>query len=184
MRLSGASVTRGYQERGGVTRPRTRSGPQAAEGGRCALRTAITSGEGSEALGGAGGTRTHDRRIMSSTAPCTERASCTDDTGHLTRSTGYAGIIRRVVPRTVPRRHLSRPAIVLLCVTSPKAPRPHRRVDPAGVGRRLFSVPSQHRCIASWRPCVQTATEIVHRTSAGQDFLLGRDSTRPRSDAR
>ena len=31
-------------------------------------------------LGGAGGARTHDRRIMRTTAPCTMRASCTDDT--------------------------------------------------------------------------------------------------------
>jgi hypothetical protein len=30
--------------------------------------------------GGAGGARTHDRRIMRSTASCTMRASCTDDT--------------------------------------------------------------------------------------------------------
>src|ERR1035438_4187375 len=30
--------------------------------------------------GGAGGARTHDRRIMRSTAPCTVRASCTDAT--------------------------------------------------------------------------------------------------------
>ena len=30
--------------------------------------------------GGAGGARTHDRRIMRSTAPCAMCASCTDDT--------------------------------------------------------------------------------------------------------
>ena len=52
---------------------------------------------------GAGGARTHDRRIMRSTASCTERASCTDGTGHRTDDSHCAGIIRRVVPRTVPR---------------------------------------------------------------------------------
>jgi mRNA interferase RelE/StbE len=31
-------------------------------------------------LRGAGGARTHDRRIMRSTAPCTECATCTDGT--------------------------------------------------------------------------------------------------------
>jgi len=31
-------------------------------------------------LGGAGGARTHDRRIMRSMVPCTPRASCTDTT--------------------------------------------------------------------------------------------------------
>jgi hypothetical protein len=39
-----------------------------------------------------------------STASCTERASCTDSTGHGSDSTRSAGIIRRVIPRTVPRR--------------------------------------------------------------------------------
>jgi hypothetical protein len=54
-------------------------------------------------LGGAGGTRTHGRRIMRSTAPCNERASCTDGTGHGIACTRTTGIIWRGVPRTVPR---------------------------------------------------------------------------------
>ena len=36
-------------------------------------------------LGGAGGARTHDRRIMRSMASCTTHASCTDDTGSCRR---------------------------------------------------------------------------------------------------
>jgi hypothetical protein len=38
-----------------------------------------------------------------SPAPCTERASCTNGTGHRTDGSDCAGIIRRVVPRTVPQ---------------------------------------------------------------------------------
>jgi hypothetical protein len=55
------------------------------------------------AAGGAGGTRTHARRIMRSTPPCTTRASCTDDTEYRTDGTHRAGIIRRAIPRTIPR---------------------------------------------------------------------------------
>jgi len=54
-------------------------------------------------LGGAGGARTHDRRIMRTTAPCTMRASCTDDTENGTDGTHRAGTIWRVGPRTGPR---------------------------------------------------------------------------------
>jgi hypothetical protein len=43
-------------------------------------------------LGGAGGARTHDRRIMRSTASCTMRPSCTDGTRYRTDSTRRAGI--------------------------------------------------------------------------------------------
>jgi hypothetical protein len=49
-------------------------------------------------------------------------ASCTDDTGHGTDHTHRAGIIWRAVPRNVPRPKLPRPLILLLCVTSPRAP--------------------------------------------------------------
>jgi hypothetical protein len=42
---------------------------------------------------GAGGARTHDRRIMRSTAPCAMRPSCADDTNHCTDGASRAGII-------------------------------------------------------------------------------------------
>jgi hypothetical protein len=67
--------------------------------------------------GGAGGARTHDRRIMRSTATCTKRANCTDATDHRTDSTRRAGIIRRAGPRPGPRLQLLCPAILLPCVT-------------------------------------------------------------------
>ena len=54
-------------------------------------------------LGGAGGARTHDRRIMRTTAPCTMRASCTDDTENGTDGTHRAGITWRAILRTIPR---------------------------------------------------------------------------------
>jgi len=44
-------------------------------------------------LRGAGGARTHDRRIMRSMTPCTDRASCTDRTDHRTDGIRGAGII-------------------------------------------------------------------------------------------
>jgi hypothetical protein len=47
--------------------------------------------------------RTVDLLLTISTAPSAERASCTDPTGYSTDSTGCAGIIRRAVPRDVPR---------------------------------------------------------------------------------
>jgi hypothetical protein len=47
---------------------------------------------------------TADLPFTRSTASCNIRATCTDDTDHCTDSTRCAGIIRRVVPRTVPRR--------------------------------------------------------------------------------
>ena len=46
-----------------------------------------------ETAGGAGGARTHDRRIMRSTACCTTHAGCTDDGDHCTDGTRRAGII-------------------------------------------------------------------------------------------
>jgi hypothetical protein len=51
-----------------------------------------------------------------STAPRTERASCNDGTAHRTDSTRCAGIIRPVVPRTVPReRRADRPIAITEC---------------------------------------------------------------------
>ena len=44
--------------------------------------------------GGAGGARTHDRRIMRSTASCTMCAGCTDGTAYRTDGIRGAGIIR------------------------------------------------------------------------------------------
>jgi hypothetical protein len=44
-------------------------------------------------LRGAGGARTHDRRIMRSMASCTERASCNDGTDHRTDGSRCSGII-------------------------------------------------------------------------------------------
>ena len=76
-----------------------------------------------EAAGGAGGARTHDRRIMRSTAPRTERPTCTDDTDHGTDGTDHAGIIWRAGPRTGPRPRHPGPLVLLLCVTSPKSAR-------------------------------------------------------------
>jgi len=52
---------------------------------------------------GAGEARTHDRRIMRSTAPCTVCASCTDKTDHRAHGTRRAGIIWCAGPRTGPR---------------------------------------------------------------------------------
>lgn len=62
-----------------------------------------SSGTDGRASGGAGGARTHDRRIMRSTAPCTVRASCTDGTGYRTDGARRTGIIWRAGPRTGPR---------------------------------------------------------------------------------
>ena len=47
--------------------------------------------------------RTADLPFTRSTAPCTERTSCTDGTDNRTDSASCAGAIQRVVPRTVPR---------------------------------------------------------------------------------
>src|SRR5215472_16957520 len=50
--------------------------------------------------------RTVDLLLTISTASCTVRASCTDSTGYCTDGTCRAGIIRRAVPRPVPREFL------------------------------------------------------------------------------
>jgi len=47
--------------------------------------------------------RTADLPFTRSPARCHERSTCTDDTGYRTDCTRSAGIIRLVVPRTVPR---------------------------------------------------------------------------------
>jgi hypothetical protein len=73
-------------------------------------------------LGGAGGARTHDRRIMRSTASCNTHASCIDDTHHCTDGSHHAGIIWRAGPRTGPRPRRLYPLVLLLCVTSHGAP--------------------------------------------------------------
>ena len=69
---------------------------------------------------------------MRSTAPCTARANCTDDTDNRTDSIRCAGIIRRAIPRTIQRRRRPYPVILLLGVTSPRAPRlcPRERALP------------------------------------------------------
>jgi hypothetical protein len=51
---------------------------------------------------GAGGARTHDRRIMRSPASRTTRANCTDDAGYRTDGTRHAGITWRAGPRRGP----------------------------------------------------------------------------------
>jgi hypothetical protein len=67
---------------------------------------------------GAGGARTHDRRIMRTTVPCTVRASCTDGTGlsHRRHSRRWDHPVTRSTNRSTPDAlHL---VILLLCVTS------------------------------------------------------------------
>src|SRR5579859_2636386 len=61
-------------------------------GGRPDLPTAADFLVSAAQTSGAGGARTHDRRIMRTTAPCTTRASCTDGTGYRTDVTRRAGI--------------------------------------------------------------------------------------------
>src|ERR1035438_7406109 len=52
-----------------------------------------STGFSSKTVGGAGGARIHDRRIMRSTASCTTHASCTDDTRYRTDGARRSGII-------------------------------------------------------------------------------------------
>jgi hypothetical protein len=59
---------------------------------------------------------------MRSTAQCTVRASCTDDTGHRTDDARCTGIIWRAGPRTGPRPRRPCALVLLLCVTSLRAP--------------------------------------------------------------
>jgi hypothetical protein len=99
--------------------------------------------------GWAGGTRTHDRRIMRSTAPCATCASCADDTNHCTDGTHRAGIIWRAGPRTDPRSRRLCLLILLLCVTSPRASRPTSAGPPgrsrSGWGTRNATGPGAGR---------------------------------------
>ena len=61
-------------------------------------------------------------RLQEARPPAPMRASCTDSTGHRTDGTRSPGIIWRAGPRTGPRpRRLSCP-VLLLCVTSLRAP--------------------------------------------------------------
>jgi hypothetical protein len=64
--------------------------------------------------------RTTDLPFTRSTARCTVRTSFTVSTSHRTDGTRCAGIIRRIVPRTVPRPRPPRPRVSLLCVISLK----------------------------------------------------------------
>ena len=73
-------------------------------------------------LRGAGGARTHDRRIVRSTASCNTRTSCIDDRDHCTDGSHRAGIIWRAGPRTGPRPRRRCPLVLLLCVTPLRAP--------------------------------------------------------------
>jgi hypothetical protein len=71
--------------------------------------------------------RTADLPFTRSTASCNMRATCADDTDHRTDGTHHAGIIWRAGRRTGPQPRRPFPAVLLLCVTSPRAPiRPGR----------------------------------------------------------
>jgi hypothetical protein len=98
-------------------------------------------------MSGAGGARTHDRRIMRSTASCTMPASCTNDTGHRIDGTHCSGIIGRAGPRTGPRLRRLYLLILLLCVTS------MRRLYPRSSLARLHHVAdAPRRSRRLWRP--------------------------------
>jgi hypothetical protein len=56
------------------------------------LPEGVGFGLGGEIAGGAGGARTHDRRIMRSMASCIMRPSCIDGTNYRTDGTCRAGI--------------------------------------------------------------------------------------------
>ena len=120
------------------------------------------------ATGGAGGARTHDRRIMRSMLPRSARASCADGTEHRTDGTRRAGIIWRPGPRTGPRPRPLRPMVLLLCVTSPRAidPRPRAARPVMGQTAAPRSSPAARRYAAAPRP-LRTASD--HR-SASRSF--------------
>jgi hypothetical protein len=104
--------------------------------------------------GGAGGARTHDRRIMRSKAPRTERSTCTDDTDHCTDGTHHAGIIWCAGPRTGPRPRRPCPLVLLLCVTSPKQRPAYIRASELGGHEPTDSAqPTARRnpYLAAWR---------------------------------
>ena len=65
--------------------------------------------------GGAGGARTHDRRIMRTPAPCNMRSTSTNDTRNRTDGTRRTGITWRPIPRTIPRAHYSGRYAALPC---------------------------------------------------------------------
>lgn len=117
------------------------------------------------------------------------RASCTDDTGHRADVTRRAGIIRHVVPRTVPCPRPGRPIVLLRCVTSLRAQYPCLRSDRL-IGPTVFksvrgslSIPAStwtfSICAAMSAkiiPCISrgTAPDVWHgRSGAGCEKLLG-----------
>jgi hypothetical protein len=87
------------------------------------------------------------------TATCTERASCTDDTGNRTDGTHRAGIVRCAGPRTGPRPRPSCPAILLLCVTLLAELDPNPRAPPLdGLGLRYPRPPAALTCLFGFNP--------------------------------
>ena len=86
---------------------------------RLALCEERESPENVSDLGAGERIRTADLPLTRSMALCTVRTTCTDDTGYRTNGTHCTGIIRRAVPRTVPRRGPGYRASRLLCVTPP-----------------------------------------------------------------
>lgn len=130
---------------------------------------------------------------MRSTAPCTERSTCTGDTPDRTDGMSGAGITWRAIPRAIPRRRRLRPVILLLCVTSAKCPT--GRFSPAFAGLDVVVAASlaargppasmrirghtyarrrgdRHPLIAPWPmrqrcPCSSRATRCGARTDHG-----------------
>ena len=130
-----------------------------------------------------------DLPFTRSTASSSMRASCTDDTGHRADVTRRAGIIRQVVPRTVPCPRPGRPIILLQCVTSLRAQYPCLRSDRL-IGPTVFksvrgslSFPTStwtfSICAAMSAkiiPCIShgTAPDVWHgRSGAGCEKLTG-----------
>jgi len=79
---------------------------------------------------------------MRSPALCTKRASCTDGTGYRTDDARHAGIIRRTGPRTGPHPKSSCLVILLLYVTSLRAPCLHPGAVAAVMGPTVYRPPS------------------------------------------
>ncbi len=126
--------------------------------------------------GGAGGARTHDRRIMRSTAPCNTHASCTDDTDHCTGGSHHAGTIWRAGPRTGPRPRRPCPLVLLLCVASLTARHPRPPADLAVGGRRFYRPPPYMSWSAAMCPAAELLRLFAKRTvlarPAGQGVFI------------